>query len=118
MPDKQWFKDQLTKQLGFLRRSCESYDQGYKDEAIRIATVLRVLFHDTGRSTSLLTHLKAKDNIWLRSTCYPPPPEVIEYYGMGRRTMKVTEDLKVSTRYEPVLDDDAHPHIAVSVDEW
>lgn len=124
MPDKQWFKDHLAKQLGFLRRSCESYDHGYKDEAIRIATVLRVLVHDTTdrkgrpRSVSLLAHLKAKDKIWLRSTCYPPPEGVIEYYGMGRRTVNVTEDLKVSTKFEPVLDDEAHPHIGVPVQDW
>ena len=124
MPDKQWFKGHLAKQLGFLRRSCESYDQGYKDEAIRIATVLRVLMHDTTdrkgrpRSVSLLTHLKVKDKIWLRSTCYPSPEGAIEYHGMGRRTVNVTEDLKASTKFEPVLDDEAHPHIGVSVQDW
>ncbi len=101
------------KQLGFLRHSCESFDQGYNDEAIRIVTVLRVLMHDTTdrkgrpRSVSLLTHLGAKDKIWLGSTCHPPAEGVIEFYGMGRRltpaTLAVTIPIIVdaSTGYRP-----------------
>jgi hypothetical protein len=38
--------------------SCSTYDAGSREEAIRIATVLRVLFHDSRYSTSLWTHLK------------------------------------------------------------
>ncbi len=53
------FKNHLKKQLGFLQRSCNSYDEGFHDEAIRIATVLRVLIHNTRSSTSLLKHLNA-----------------------------------------------------------
>jgi hypothetical protein len=37
-------KDQLLRQLGFLERSAFAYDQGHKDEAIRMATVMRTLF--------------------------------------------------------------------------
>lgn len=40
------FKEQLKRQLGFLHRSCQLFDIGYVDEAIRIATCLRVLFYD------------------------------------------------------------------------
>ena len=54
------FQIQLGRQLGFIERSCRDFDAGHKDEAIRIATSLRVLFHDTNNATSLLTHLKAK----------------------------------------------------------
>lgn len=53
------FRNHLSKQLGFLGRSCEAYDAGYIDEAVRIATVIRVLVHDTNRSNSLLKHLGA-----------------------------------------------------------
>ncbi|SRR5665213_1235055 len=35
---------QLKKQLGFVSRSCDSYDQGFHDEAIRIAVALRIIF--------------------------------------------------------------------------
>jgi len=64
------FRDQLVRQLGFLKRSCSSYDAGFTDESIRIATCIRVLVHDTKFSTSLLTHLGAK-NIQLLSTVPP-----------------------------------------------
>jgi hypothetical protein len=53
------FKQQLKRQLGFLERSARDFDAGHRDEAIRIATVLRVIFHDTGSSTSLLKQLNA-----------------------------------------------------------
>jgi hypothetical protein len=53
------FSEQLAKQLGFLRTSCREYDDGNVDEAIRIATGLRVIFHHTAASTSLLMHLRA-----------------------------------------------------------
>lgn len=53
------FKLQLRRQLNFLERSCNAYDVGEHDEAIRIATVIRVLIHQTQKSTALLKHLNA-----------------------------------------------------------
>lgn len=53
------FAGQLSKQLSFLRTSCSEYDAGNVDEGIRIATALRVIFHHTASSTSLLVHLGA-----------------------------------------------------------
>ncbi len=61
------FKEQLKRQIGFLQRSCISFDQGYLDEGVRIATTIRVLMHDTRASTSLLSHLKSL-NINIYST--------------------------------------------------
>ena len=54
------YREQLTRHLEFIRRSCESYDAGDKAEGLRIAVSLRVLFHDTNHCTSLMTHLKLK----------------------------------------------------------
>jgi hypothetical protein len=53
------YAQQLNRQLGFLETSCREYDAGNHDEAIRIATALRVMFHHTANSTSLLVHLGA-----------------------------------------------------------
>jgi hypothetical protein len=47
----------LEERVQFIRRSSEAYDQGSEEEALRIATSLRVVFHQTGASTSLITHL-------------------------------------------------------------
>jgi hypothetical protein len=54
-------RDRLTKklleQLQFMQRSCEAFDNGFEDEAIRIEASLRIIFHQTNASTSLIAHL-------------------------------------------------------------
>jgi hypothetical protein len=47
----------LLEQLRFIQRSCEAFDKGFEDEAIRIATSLRIILHNTNASTSLIAHL-------------------------------------------------------------
>lgn len=51
----------LQRQLSFIKNSCDLYDRGFEDEAIRIATAIRVILHDTAASTSILSLLAAKD---------------------------------------------------------
>ena len=70
----------LQKQLGFIERSCASFDAGFYDEAIRIAVSIRILLHDTKSSTSLLTLLGAK-GITLRSTCPLIDEQTIMFSG-------------------------------------
>ena len=62
------FSENLKTHLSFIVRSCELYDQGHKEEALRVAVSLRVMFHDTKRSISLLKHLQRKESIHLIST--------------------------------------------------
>jgi hypothetical protein len=50
-------------QFAFLQRSAAAFDNGYEDEAVRLATTIRVLVHDTTRSTALLQLLKVKHTI-------------------------------------------------------
>jgi len=76
------FVEHLRRQLGFLERSCASCDAGYRDEAIRIATIIRVLIHNTKVSTSLLKHLNAM-TINLLSTTTEPPPQTLFFTGLG-----------------------------------
>jgi hypothetical protein len=59
MPGILSYQEQLDKQLRFLETSCREFDAGNQDEAIRIAAAMRVMFHTTDKSTSLLTHLGA-----------------------------------------------------------
>lgn len=54
----------LKEQIGFLLLSCDSYDKGFLGEYARIATVIRVLVHDTSKSISLLKHLNKKDMLF------------------------------------------------------
>jgi len=62
------YKEQLKMQIEFLKRSSELFDQGSKSESIRIAVVLRTLFRDTEKSTSIFRLLGQKENIHLLST--------------------------------------------------
>ena len=64
------FKEHLRRQIAYIRNSCQLFDSGHVEEAIRIAVPLRVLFHDTGHSVSLLQHLNSK-SIALVSTAAP-----------------------------------------------
>jgi len=66
------FQLKLQHQLDFINNSCNFFDNGNKEEAIRIGTSLRILFHDTSKSKSLLSHLTAK-NTHIISTCKIDP---------------------------------------------
>jgi hypothetical protein len=80
------FSKQLVRQLGFLQRSCADYDEGHTDESVRIATIIRVLIHDTRNSTSLLKHLSAL-SINLSSTVEDiDRSRVVMQSSMGRLT--------------------------------
>lgn len=61
------FRAKLREQLGFIQSSCQSFDIGVETEAIRIAASLRILFHDKGRSVSVLQYLKLKSGNMLSS---------------------------------------------------
>ncbi len=76
------FVEHLRRQLGFLELSCASYDAGHRDEAIRIATTIRVLTHNTKASTSLLKHLNAT-TMNLLSTTFEPSPQTVSFVGLG-----------------------------------
>ena len=62
------FKKQMSTHLSFIENSCKKYDQGFHEEALRIAVSLRVIFHDTPKSISILKHLGIKESISLLST--------------------------------------------------
>ncbi|VBA59310.1 hypothetical protein [Mycobacterium attenuatum] len=58
-------RTKLREQLGFLERSAAHFDSGHEDEALRLATTMRVLFHDTPQSTSLLSLLSMRNTTML-----------------------------------------------------
>lgn len=62
----------LDRQLRFLETSGFLYDEGHRDEGIRIATVIRVLVHDTPSSHALLHQLGA-EAIDLQDMCRSIP---------------------------------------------
>lgn len=69
------FRTELLKQLGFLERTARLFDDGHEDEGVRLAAVMRVLFHDTfhpktgkPNSISLLTHLAMREGCTMLAT--------------------------------------------------
>ncbi|WP_205064486.1 hypothetical protein [Pantoea coffeiphila] len=87
------FRAHLARQLSFLKRSCEAYDAGATDEAIRMATVIRVLIHNTRASTSLLKHLNAT-KINLITSTQDPPNNAVFFQGIGMMQIGGNEESK------------------------
>jgi len=77
------FKQKLAEQRQFLMSSCREFDTGQRAEAVRIATIIRVLLHDSGKSTSLLTHLEAKGVSLYSSVPDRPLGATRYFFGMG-----------------------------------
>ncbi len=57
MQGRRDFGHKLQEQLNHIKAAAENYDRGEVEAAQNIATALRIIFHDKGRQTSLLTHL-------------------------------------------------------------
>lgn len=81
----------LQRQLDFIDRSCDAYDRGYPDEAIRIAQQVRVLIHQTSKSTSLLTQLGATQ-IRLLTTVPPISSRTIFFDGISTCSVRGDHD--------------------------
>lgn len=74
-------EEHLNEQLGDLQRSAHAFDQGYRSEAKRMATILRILLH-TRRSPSLLKQL-GRDKIDFVDTNTPfNAANLLTYHGL------------------------------------
>src|SRR5688572_17635995 len=94
------FREHLRRQLDYIRVSADQYDAGNTDEGIRIATSLRVIFHNTPASTSLLKHLGAQ-NVRLRGTGGRSPTDSNFWFGL---TNIVWDLEKMQVRMVPKFD--------------
>jgi hypothetical protein len=106
------FAAHLKRQIGFLNRSCAAFDAGQIDEAIRIATTVRVIVHQTKKSTSLLKHLNAT-TINLLSTAQGADPGTL--FSMNMRTISIGGD--GSSSYYPSLGESIHKEL-IPVSKW
>src|SRR5215217_2039541 len=115
MIEMERYQEELKKQLGYLRRSCQLYDEGEVDEAIRIAVPIRTIIHDTRNTTSLLTHLNAK-GIKLWSSIVGATENTTWYLGMGLyRQWKYGN--RAGASYGPSFDDGPEM-VLLLVSEW
>ena len=106
------YRDHLRRQIGFLQRSAVAFDAGYVDEAVRIATTIRVLIHNTASSTSLLKHLDAT-TISLLSSCDGASPNTLFYMGLGMHHVR-NDGGTIKATYAPVLDGPVKIYVPVS----
>ncbi|TAL18597.1 hypothetical protein EPN96_01020 [bacterium] len=60
--------EHLKEQLSFIHRSAKAFDEGFEEESKRMAVALRILFHDTKNSSSLLRQLGIKNSYLYRDT--------------------------------------------------
>jgi len=88
----------LQDHLEFLQSSADAFDEGKVGEAKRLAVSLRVLFHDSGSSASLLGQLGRLDAKFL-STAFPINEKSLVSYS-GLIVMGVGTD-----KYLAMLDD-------------
>jgi hypothetical protein len=109
-------KQHLKEQLEFIRRSSQAYDDGYSEEAKRLATTIRVLVHDTKNSKSLLTQLDEKGRDFWDSSVPNVANNLAPYGGL----VQTAAGLDGAT-YLPHLDDPlpsgAQPRV-VDFDTW
>lgn len=80
--EKEDIERQLVEQISFLVASSRSYDQGHHAEAKRIATILRILFHETRKCRSLLGQLRLRDISWLDNSSDYDPENQASYVGL------------------------------------
>ena len=74
--------DHLKVQIAFMKQSASSFDNGFEDEAKRLAVVIRVLVHDTSKSKSLLTLLNKKNTGFYDSALPYDPRNLLSYNGL------------------------------------
>jgi hypothetical protein len=103
------FQAELRKQLRFLHASCDAYDNGNKEEAVRLATTLAILFYNSGKSQSLLSHLKLGD-VRLMST------SALSIKSTGGNLTTISIDPVGPCEFKPAFD--AHPANFVPVKRW
>lgn len=122
IPDE--LRAHLKKQLGFLERSCEDYDDGQLEESIRAATVIRVLIHDTKSSTSLLKMMNGKTIRVISSVGWMPAEYWRPYYLLMAQRNKNFHALVIpkrtsdgGLRMEASLGQREHCML-VSVEDW
>lgn len=100
--------EKLQEQLRFIQRSCVAFDQGAEEEAIRIATSLRVIFHNTNASTSIISYLELSAKKMLSSS-----------RGHGDWKDFLSHQLNLSSpapiRMRPLL---GNQFIELSIEDW
>jgi hypothetical protein len=101
----------VREHVDFLRTSGRAFDLGSRAEAKRVATSVRVLVHDTGRSRSALRQLGLKSTMTFWCSASP-----ISGYG-GQHPLVALYRSATGSAFAPLLDEPVR-HRRVPFDEW
>lgn len=108
----------LKEQYSFLKRSIDAVMEGHEEEALRIATTVRVLVHETASSTPLLKQIDPNYRQLTILDIPPPKPtrpggQVLFYVGVG-------VSVNSATGLHPIIDLKNPPpgQQLVSLDNW
>lgn len=98
--------DHLRDQIAFMQSSAESYDKGFEGEAKRLAVIIRILVHDTERSTSLLTLLHKKKTVFFYDTsaAYRPETIIVSFSGLLQQSIQISQTGQATAQYVAPLD--------------
>lgn len=101
-------------QIDFIKRSCESYDTGIHSEAKRIATSLRLLFHNTHFSMSLFNQLGYSNSFlfWSSGSLYTPS-NLLPSWTLLSLQLNWEEMI-----YLPILKDISNRTFFLDLDDW
>jgi hypothetical protein len=94
----------LEEQIRFLQRSADAYDNGFIDEAKRMAKTMRILVHDTRQSTSLLTSLEKKDIQFYSTAANIDNGKSMSTHRLVALKLSTNQDTSKASYYAP-LDD-------------
>lgn len=106
--------DHLRRQLEYLRRSCELYDAGHFDEAIRLAVAIRNLVHDKGKSKSLLRQMCVKEQVKLATSFGPSEKLPRNFKPVSVLPLFISSDEGGTSAPFPL----SIPPILITVKEW
>ena len=93
----------LQEQIGFLGSSCKLFDEGAVGEAKRLALTIRILLHDTKKSTSLLLQLGMKDKQFLNTASEYNPANILTHSGLCAMKLSGKSATVVPYLDEPVF---------------
>src|SRR3989339_821003 len=113
--DESNLKKLLKEQIEFISMSCKSFDNGFINEAKRIATCVRILVHDTDSSISLLSQLRFKDTKFYNTASEYRSTNLLVHMGLVSMRLSTNQDEK----YVAFLDDGIpNSQKLVKFDDW
>lgn len=106
-------EDHFGDQLEFLRKSCSAFDLGETTEYRRIATTLRLLFHSTQKSKSLIENLNFGHHKFFSYAKASDPNNLMPEFDLA-----VIEVSSSGSKFAPVLGRAFYSPRSLEFQEW